>query len=228
MSSLANVKVVTVSVDYDAELRICLEANRKVFRGEYLVVTTPDSHSTIAICEEFRVSVLLTNVFYENRAVFNKWAALEAGLDAVGRDGWIAIIDSDIVFPHNADIELDSTFLYTPQRKILLDFAAGAPAVESWPDLPGIGHYEGFPGYAQIFHASSAPKKTPWHRTDLGHAGCADTWFEEHWPREKHAHPNFEVLHLGKPFQNWVGKRVNESQRQRLLKKAYKAQRIEI
>jgi len=228
MSNLSEVKVVTVSVDYHEELRLSLEANRKVFRGEYLVVTSPDNLMTIAVCEEFGVSVLLTSVFYENRAVFNKWAGLEAGLDSIGRSGWIAIVDSDIVFPSTASIDLNPEFIYTPQRKILLDFSAGVPPESDWPSLPGIGHYEGFPGYAQIFHADSAPKKTPWHRTDLGHAGCADTWFEENWAREKHAHPNFEVVHLGKPFQNWVGKRLPEAQKKRLLQKAYKAQRIQI
>ena len=228
MTRLAEVKVVTVSVDYEEELQLSLIANRKVFQSEYLVVTTPDNTRTIEICKENGVSVLQTNIFYDKRAVFNKWAGLEAGLDAIGRSGWIAILDSDIVFPESADIDLNTEFIYTPQRKILQNFSDGVPPESEWPLLPGIGHYEGFPGYAQIFHADAAPKKTPWHRTDLGHAGCADTWFEEHWAREKHAHPGFEVVHLGKPFQNWVGRRLTESQRVRLLKKAYKAQRIQV
>ncbi len=228
MTNLSQVKVVTVSVDYEEELRLSLQANRKVFKSDYLVVTAPDNINTIAICREFGVSVLETDAFYRNRAVFNKWAGLEEGLDVLGRSGWIAILDSDIVFPETAEINLDEKFLYTPQRKILQDFSGGIPPESEWGALPGVGHYEGFPGYAQIFHASSAPKATPWHRTDLGHAGCADTWFEEHWPRENHAHPNFEVVHLGKPFQNWVGKRLTEAQRKVLIKKAYKAQRIQL
>lgn len=228
MTNLSQVKVVTVSVDYEEELRLSLQANRKVFQSDYLVVTALDNTRTVEICQEFGVSVLQTNAFYENRSVFNKWAGLEKGLDHIGRYGWIAILDSDIVFPQSADISLDSAFLYTPQRKILQDFNAGVPPESEWGLLPGIGHYEGFPGYAQIFHADAAPKTTPWHRTDLGHAGCADTWFEEHWPRENHAHPNFEVVHLGTPFQNWVGKRLTEAQRKVLIKRAYKAQRIQL
>lgn len=228
MTNLSQVKVVTVSVDYEDELRLSLQANRKVFKSDYLVVTAPDNVNTISICREFGVSVMETDAFYRNRAVFNKWAGLEEGLDVLGRSGWIAILDSDIVFPETAEINLDEKFLYTPQRKILQDFSGGIPSESEWQSLPGIGHYEGFPGYAQIFHADFAPKTTPWHRVDLGHAGCADTWFEEYWPRENHAHPDFEVVHLGKPFQNWVGKRLTEAQRKVLIKKAYKAQRIQL
>lgn len=226
MSNLENVKVVTVSVDYHAELMNALPWNLQVFKGEYLVITSRRDLETQRICQEYGVQLYVTDSFYDGGAVFNKWKALEEGLDHFGRSGWIALIDSDIVFPLTAAVTLERGSFYTPQRKILEDFSGGIPLEEEWKFLPEVGHYEGFPGYAQIFHAEDAPATTPWHRIDLGHAGCADTWFEEKWPREKHFHPPFEVLHLGKPFQNWVGRQLSEEDRIKYLRRAYKGRSI--
>ena len=226
MSTLKDVKVVTVSVDYHAELRLVLKANLEIFKSVYLVVTSPGDKVTQSMCSEFEVPVYVTDSFYAGGAVFNKWKALEEGLDQIQRSGWIAIIDSDIVFPFGADINLERGNLYTPERKILLNFENGVPSVDSWSSLPGVGHYEGFPGYVQIFHADDAPKETPWHRVDLGHAGCADTWFEEKWEKEKHIHPDFNVVHLGEPFKNWVGRRLSAADREVYLRRAYKGKKI--
>lgn len=226
MNKLRSVKVVTVSVDYHAELRLALSANLKVFKDRYLVVTTFDDIETVKICQEFGVEVKQTHSFHENGAVFNKWKGLEEGLDEIGRTGWIAILDSDIVFPLGAEIDLCPGKFYTPERKILEDFSQGIPQEVCWCDLPGVGHYEGFPGYCQIFRGEDAPLEKPWHRIDLGHAGCADTWFEEKWPKMSHLHPNFFVIHLGKPFQNWVGRRLTEEDRVKYLKRAYKGRAI--
>lgn len=66
-----------------------------------------------------------TNAFYDNGAVFNKWAALEEGLDVLGRKGWICLMDADVVWPEKVTLNLEPGKLYSPLRRMHESYGQG-------------------------------------------------------------------------------------------------------
>ncbi len=117
------VRAITVCVEY-ADLLALTAPWNQFFYDELTVVTSRDDDATANLCE--RLSQMLpirchrTDVFYARKAKFNKYAALEEGLDVMGRSGWILVIDADI-----AIMKTDHPFsprignLYTPIRHVL-------------------------------------------------------------------------------------------------------------
>ena len=87
-----------VSVDYADLLAITLPYNRHHF-SEIWVVTSSADEQTKAVAQAHGAHVFVTDSFYANGAAFNKWLALEEGLDAMGRDGWLCLMDSDVLWP---------------------------------------------------------------------------------------------------------------------------------
>lgn len=193
-------KAITVCVDYSDYLAITLPKNRHYF-DEYMVVTTPTDIATIQIATKNECSTFVTNVFYEN-ALFNKWAALEQGLTSLGRDGWICIMDADIVWPQEARLNLIRGNLYVPER---YHSPLYIPEIE-WSKAT-FKKDEEFAGYCQIFHASDPVLgRPPWHQINWKHAGGADSFFAMKWDTVHRVRPPFRVLHLGVPGLNWCGR----------------------
>lgn len=197
---------ITVCVDYWDFLAISLPRTRKHF-DRYLIITTESDRYTREIARQFDCEVLLTDAFYKGGASFNKYLPLEMGLDILGREGWIAIIDADIIWPsHVPSYEMDPDCLYVPNRRYWETPQQGIPLEESWSRLPG-KPWEEFAGYSQIFHASSpCLGPPPWHETNWRHAGGGDSFFQLKWPPHKKIRPPFEVLHLGEETRNWCGR----------------------
>lgn len=215
-------------VDYAETFSLCLATNLKHF-SDYIVCTHKSDTATIRLCESIGVRFFVTDAFYRDKAIFNKWLALEECLDVFGRTGQIALVDADIVFPDSLNgFAPDTHCIYTPVRRISED--RSIPPETDWQSLPDVrfaGVQEGWAGYTQIFNCDSpCVEQTPWHRSDYGHAGCSDTWFEERWKKEDHRRPPFEVLHLGLPFANWVGMRVSGSRRKTLMREARRGRRL--
>lgn len=192
-------KAITVCVDYSDYLAITLPKNRWFF-DEYMIVTTPTDTDTLKIAVDYQCQTFVTNVFYDN-AVFNKWAALEMGLTSLGRDGWLCLMDADIVWPPPFSVEefeLKEGNLYVPQRYNSLTYTT------DWSGLPCLD--EEFAGYCQMFHASDPVLgNPPWHE-NWKHAGGADSFFAKKWPPSRQLRPPFRVLHLGQSGLNWCGR----------------------
>ena len=227
-----------VCVNFWDLLAITLPRNARFF-DEVLVVTTPDDYRTQSVVGAGppNVNVYCTDVFTKNGATFNKGAAVEEGLDVLGREGWLCLFDADIVIPSVGSVTIRSTgsvpwksggtwpiqidsmddiaeeyltpeFLYAPRRRNLLDPRQWQKYIdpESWTSLPYSPDFE-FGGYFHLFHASDpALGPPPWYATNWRHAGGYDSDFIMHWPREKHLHLPFEVLHLGEDGKNWWGR----------------------
>jgi hypothetical protein len=198
---------ITTCVEYSDILRLTLPHNRSYF-SEFMVVTTPKDHETIKVAQDNDCQVHLTNAFYDRGAAFNKFAALEEGLDVFGRNGWMCIMDADIAIPVNKLPWVPKIGkLYTPHRRILHQIPAAIPEQRLWRQSKRPMLNEEFAGYFQLFHASDPVLSTGhWHETDWTWAGGADSYFHKKWKEANKTRPPFEVLHLGTPFLNWCGR----------------------
>lgn len=230
---------ILVSVDYSDLLSVTLPRNRKHF-DRMCVVTSPADLASQRIARECGCCVWATDAFWRNGADFNKWLALEEGLDFLGRSGWLAILDADVLWPsykmnfanewceltdnkpihavtkENIPIykvrQLEIGNLYTPLRR-MAPWPIPVPPESDWGKFPLHPQQREFAGYTQIFHANDpALGPAPWHQTDWRHAGGADSFFQAKWGDAHKVRPPFEVLHLGQSGVNWCG-RTEEGRR---------------
>lgn len=91
-------QVVTVSVDYSDFLVHTLESNYKLF-DKWVIVTSTKDKATQELCAQYsdkNVVCVVTDVFYDNGAAFNKYAGINKGLELVDPDAWALFLDSDI------------------------------------------------------------------------------------------------------------------------------------
>lgn len=119
-------RAILCSVDYNDLLALTLPANRSHFSDVIVVTSTADYPTVSRIAEPLACRVLATDLFYKDGADFNKWAALEFGLDVYRRDGvedYLCIMDADIVWPKDASVVLARYlrpgFLYCPRRRMM-------------------------------------------------------------------------------------------------------------
>ena len=200
-------KSILVAVDYADILEITLPYNRHHF-DDVMVVTTPTDLEVIQIARDNNCSVFPTTSFYDDGATFNKWKALEQGLDAFGREGWLCLMDADVLWPKQIPTyEKQVGAIYTPLRRMMTEISLPIPPEDMWRDYPHHRQQIEWAGYTQIFHATDpALPKAPWHQINWKHAGGADSFFQQCWPRPKKKRPSFEVLHLGPSGCNWCGR----------------------
>lgn len=203
---------ITVCVDYSDLLSITLPYNREHF-NRFVVVTSPHDQSTIQVARENDAYLWLTESFYHNGAIFNKWRALEEGLAVFkNSDDWLTVMDADILWPTKINHgQYVFGNLYTPRRRIhenLSDFTNGYTLGELlWNRSPLYNEGE-FAGYSQIFHTADNAflgSHGSWY-PDWKHAGGGDSVFQSRWPFENKVRPDWECLHLGPPMRNWCGR----------------------
>lgn len=200
-------RAIIVSVDYGDLLDVTLHYNRHHF-DEVMVVTTQDDRDTQAVAIAADADLCLTGAFYHDGAAFNKWKALEEGLDCFGRQGLICIMDADVLWPQVIpDFEYEKGCLYTPIRHTKVEINGPVPPEDEWesyPEHPNCGEWA---GWTQIFHADDPHLgAAPWHETNWRHAGGADSFFQMKWPVKCKKRPPFRVLHLGEDGVNWCGR----------------------
>lgn len=224
-------RAIIVSVDYADILSITLPYNKRHFEQVW-VVTAERDEATLAVAVANHCRTFVTNSFWDDGAAFNKWVALEQGLDAMGREGWLCLMDADVLWPKMVKLNdvthsvsyvcedgttyLRQGFLYTPRRRMLSDWrdlvrSPQEPELllkeSQWSVYPLHRQAYEFAGYSQIFHASDPVLgHPPWHQTNWTHCGGADSFFQAKWPEARKIRPPFEVLHLGDAGQNWFGR----------------------
>lgn len=202
-----NLRALIVSVEYSDYLAITLPYNRHHF-SDILVVTSMSDHKTMKVCMDNKVLCYRTDCFYDDGAPFNKYKALERGLDRFGRRGWLCLLDADILWPKSIpDFGIMKGCIYTPLRRNLPDFNGVIPPEEQWYNIPLHRNQVEWAGWTQIFHAEDYHLGTPpWHEQDWCHAGGGDSMFQRKWPKECKIRPPFKVLHLSHHGQNWCGR----------------------
>lgn len=200
-------RAILVSVDYADLLAITLPYNRHHF-SEVMVVTSKLDTLTPEVAIANGAGVYSTDSFYDDGAIFNKWKALEEGLDLFGRDGWLCVMDADVLWPKDAVLpEMGCGQLCTPYRRMMLDFSGDVPPENEWLNYRRHKNAGEWAGYSQVFHADDpCLGKPPWHQVNWTHAGGADSFFQRKWLKAKKMRPDFEVLHLGSPATNWCGR----------------------
>jgi hypothetical protein len=200
-------RAILTCVDYADILALSLPWNRRHF-SEVFVVTTPRDTRTAQICDQNAAYAVQTDLFYESGPDhFNKWRALEHGLDVMGRSGWICIMDADVFWPSRADLDsLQVGNLCSPLRR-MAPLTPLVPSEQTWAGWPIHRNVNEWAGYTQIFHASDPHLGTaPWHETNWIHCGGADSFFQQKWPRANKVRPDWEVLHMGPSGTNWFGR----------------------
>lgn len=199
-------RAIMTCVGYDDILGLTLPHTLAHF-PETMVVTSKADKATQRLASRLGAIVHVTDSFYTGGSEFAKGVALEEGLDAFGREGWMSIMDCDVILP--PDIEqwitnLDPTCLYAPRRRQLDDPSLYYPGMP-WDHLPDAGDRE-LAGYCQIFHASAPVLRgRPWYGA-WRHAGGCDSEFMFRWPAHKRVWLPTFVLHLGPHGKNWCGR----------------------
>lgn len=197
---------VTVCVDMDDLLAITLPLNAHHFQ-HVLVVTAPHDHQTRKIVQKVaNASCHATDAFYRNDASFNKGLAIEEALDLLGRTGWLAAVDADILLPPTLHYqELNQQCLYGAHRAILSDPKRYSRALD-WNTLPTVPDGE-IPGCFQLFHPNAEPLQSlPWFGIDWKHAGGYDSVFEAKFRPHNTRWLYDKILHLGPVGVNWCGR----------------------
>lgn len=207
-------RAITVSVGYGEILARTLKYNRHHF-SEVMVVTTPHDFDTIKAAISNGAELYTTERFYERGAHFNKWGALEEGLERFGRHGLMCIMDADVLWPRNARHDYQRGLMYSPRRRVQL-VADNEYTEGMWSLLP-IHEEAEFCGYTQIFYAEDPVlTRRPWFG-DWKCAGGGDSEFAFRWPESDKRRPSWECVHLGEPMKNWCGI-GNEAELEKLLK----------
>ena len=202
-----DIRALTICVEYDDLLAITLPRNARHF-SRVLVVTNTTDDATVKVAQAVpNARILRTDVFYTRGAPFAKGLAVEQGLDALGRDGWLCIWDADTLLPEAPDFSaLRFGQLHTPRRRILHDPREWRPELD-WGGLLQVADRE-HAGYCQFFHARDPVLigRPPWYGTRWRHAAGCDSDFQAHWPPSRKIWLPWEVLHLGAHGKNWHGR----------------------
>lgn len=204
---------IVICKGYDDILAITLPANMR-HMDECLVVTSPEDERTKAVARSVpNVRLFETDAFTRPGTDgtvpdFNKGLAMEEGFSVLGRDGWILILDADILLPPQLPPvdQLPPTQLYGAKRRILEDVAQWSPYFD-WSLAP-LAPMQLIPGYFQLFHADDphVRDKPYWYNATFTHCGGCDAAFSEFWPPARMVTLPIEVLHLGPIDTNWFGR----------------------
>lgn len=203
---MLSMQSVVVCVEYDDLLRVTLTRNAHHFTRTFVVTSSADTKTQALVREFPNATAVVTDAFYTGGARFNKGAALEEGLAATGRKGWIVVWDADIVMPKTMNMAgVVSGNLYNPRRHILDDPTLFDDTLD-WKTVP-VRQDRWFPGYFQLFNGDDpALKVLPWYPTRWEHAGGCDSDFERRWPVRARQRLPFNVMHLGPCDTNWWGR----------------------
>lgn len=203
-------RAIMVCVDFHDVLSLTLSRQVNHFHSLHIITDRKHHADTYAVCEPFpNVQVLQTDLFYADGAHFAKYRALEWALDQIGRHGWLTILDADIVYPAFADMSryLRRGYLYTPLRRICDPIPQVIPEESVWGTYPIHPQFREWAGYSQTFHCEDARLgQPPWHQIDWTGCQGGDSFLQAKWPTEYKIRPPFEVLHLGRPGVNWLGR----------------------
>lgn len=105
-------RAITVAVGYTDLLALTLPYNRHHFESLTVVTDPRHAEEVSGVCVPNRADVVVTDLFYRGGAVFNKWAALEYALDRIGRNGWLCLMDADVLWPKDWRVYEEGEFLY--------------------------------------------------------------------------------------------------------------------
>lgn len=196
----------TVAVDYLDLLQISLPRNHQHFE-RMIVITAHHDSATREYCSQFpNVTTFVTDAFYSDGAIFNKWRALQLAIDSLPPAGLCCFLDADVILPPEfREFNYEPGYLYTPVRRMLREPAEFTDSL-NWYTLP-CNPQEEHAGYCQVFHADDPVLAArPWFESHWTHAGIGDSFFQMRWGRRQKRRTPFECVHLGPDGTNWCGR----------------------
>lgn len=222
---------VTTCVNYADFLACTLPLNRQAF-DHLVVVTSPEDEETQRLCEFHYVECVVTDAFGSD-GCFRKGAAINAGLERLALDGWVAHVDADIALPPQTrpmldSIDLDPAMLYGCDRLNVLGYEEWRkylrkPRLVHEADV--YVHLDAFPvgtrfvwpeghgyvpiGFFQLWHPGVSGVRS--YPTEHTNAGRSDMFFAGQWPRHRRGMlPELVALHLESEQReqgaNWDGR----------------------
>jgi hypothetical protein len=198
---------ITVCVGYDDFLAKTMPRNWRYF-DRWVIVTDYRDERTAEVAGRYAdvAEVLRTDAFYYFGARFNKGLAIEIALDHLGRDGWILMLDADIVLPKLPEEHHGIPgHLYGARRRQVSkpsDWDGGY----DWSRFPLLPEGE-LAGCFHLVHGSDPILQSrPWYGVNWKHAGGYDSDLFHKYPADKRRYVDFEVLHLGEHGVNWNGR----------------------
>jgi len=222
--------IITTSVNYSDYLQLILPEAVKY--GRVIVATSPADRDTIMVTEANGAECFQTNAWTNNRAPFSKGAGINAALDYAKPDGWLLLLDSDIVLmPPPPDFwplnRMDETCMYGVRRRSCYSEDVWRKCLrdKSWYDLPldplppvkrrgkqmkvwggrPTANPIGLQGYFQLWHYPTAPHRMKEHRTAAKYdVELALTWDDD--KRVLLPWNDYSVIHLGHARRNWKGR----------------------
>jgi hypothetical protein len=150
--------VVIVSVNYNDLLLVSLQHNSKIFEN-ITIVTSSDDILCQKICQKFGVNCVITDVMYEDNAIFNKGKAINEGIKSLKNPDFVLLIDADIIVKEKINInELNKNVLYSSDRWICKSYNLYNQWQERNLNIEKIGRNEGDKGigFFQLFNISNS------------------------------------------------------------------------
>lgn len=202
------IQALLVSVNY-ADYLECIAPNMAHF-DRWLVVTDENDTRTREVCARHGMEVHFSRRLYKDGAAFHKAAALNDGLAALDQDAWVAVMDSDILLPHDFRERLDAQTLDPAAlyglagRRVcpkLAEFRI-LTAHEPWAD--NLIYTTFVIGYFNLFHLAQEWNRYPEDGSD--DASTYDVLFSESFPAALRHYLPFVCLHAGDASQNWRGR----------------------
>lgn len=217
-------RAATVCVDYIEELELTLPKNRGHFEEYWIATSYRDAPRLEALANRYDAHLFTTDAWWRDGAAFNKWLGLELMLDAMRREGWFCLLDSDTAWPENVYVlRPEMNKLSGPLRRMLTNPDTQLPKIadasdrgwhhelpheSTWHTLPLHPNTAEIAGFSQLFHADDPVLRGRrwWHDTGFTHAGTADSLFQDLWTPQNKVRLPFEVLHIGVAGKNWCGR----------------------
>jgi len=210
---------VTVCKGYSDYLDVTMKRNARQF-DKWVIVTSKDDKATLRLHHGFTHIQPIISDRFEQDGPFNKAAAINDGIINLKREGWILLLDADVLLPTNFRIkfdqmDLDPEAIYGCQRydwpmeKYLDANKAYCKLVDNRKDI-GVGAF-------QLFHSSAkALGKLDWYPETSGTCKTDDRLFVRKWPLEKRDQAGgtaiakklegIDIFHLGVLGENHEGR----------------------
>ncbi|MDD2238041.1 MAG: hypothetical protein PHG65_12620, partial [Kiritimatiellae bacterium] len=212
-----------VCIRYGDYLSWSLPGNLPHF-DRLVVVTSPDDTLSRSIAAQHGATVILSDSYVQDGAVFNKGKLLNEGFKALKLDDWVLVCDSDILLPIGLRRRLQQRFFNPECLYYAIRLEAPIHHTEHWltafesnPALrssrpfnrPGANRMPW--GYFQLFHARECPPSEsgePFYSEHFPNAGDVDYEFQARWPAERKILLPEAVVHLphGGEGVNWTGR----------------------
>ena len=212
------IEVITTCVNYGDYFNVTLPLNYPLFDKMYVVTSSSDI-VTQTVCAEYsdKVECIVSDIFFENGAIFNKGKGINLALKRAAKRDWMLITDADIILPSNlrdcVAHAKDKKAIYAAKRVICprredLNRINSREAKNTKIGHPLMGRFQ-YPvvGYFQLFHSSSCHfTKNPKYREDSPTAAVCDLSFAQQWPEEDTLGIKSHCIHLGMNSRNWNGR----------------------